>query len=91
MIKVRKKYLLAFKERAVELSKSRKNISEPARELGISAAQSYKWRKEAEEFGSGSFPGNGNLFFSDHPYLHLRLKYILFDKIFRMQDILIIF
>jgi transposase len=60
-IKVRKKYDRAFKERAVELSKSRKNISELAREQGVSAAQLYKWRKEAEEFGSGSFPGNGNL------------------------------
>jgi len=46
MIKVRKKYDRAFKERAVELSKSRKNIAELSRELGISAAQLYKWRKE---------------------------------------------
>ncbi len=61
MIKVRKKYDRAFKERAVELSKSRKNIAELSRALGISAAQLYKWRKESEEFGSGSFPGNGNL------------------------------
>ena len=61
MIKVRKKYDRSFKERAVELSKNRKNLSELARELGISAAQLYKWRKESEEFGGGSFPGNGNL------------------------------
>ena len=61
MIKVRKKYDRIFKERAVELSKNRKNLSELARELGISAAQLYKWRKESEEFGSGSFPGNGNM------------------------------
>ncbi|CAM3653150.1 transposase [Sphingobacterium prati] len=61
MIKVREKYDRAFKEPAVELSKSRKNIAELSRELGISAAQLYKWRKESEEFGSGSFPGNGNL------------------------------
>jgi len=25
------------------------------------SAQLYKWRKESEEFGSGSFPGNGNM------------------------------
>ncbi|CDS91402.1 transposase [Sphingobacterium sp. PM2-P1-29] len=58
---IRKKYDRTFKERAVELSKDRKNISELARELGVSAAQLYKWRKESEDFGSGSFPGNGNI------------------------------
>ncbi|MEN5197501.1 transposase [Sphingobacterium faecium] len=61
MTKIRKKYDRTFKERAVELSKDRKNISELARELGLSAAQLYKWRKESEDFGSGSFPGNGNI------------------------------
>lgn len=61
MTKVRKKYDRVFKDRAVELIKHRKNLSELARELGISAAQLYKWRKESAEFGSGSFPGNGNL------------------------------
>ncbi|MEN5436776.1 MULTISPECIES: transposase [Sphingobacterium] len=61
MTKIRKKYDRTFKERAVELSKDRKNISELARELGVSAAQLYKWRKESEDFGAGSFPGNGNV------------------------------
>jgi transposase len=28
-------------------------------QLGITAPQLYKWRKEYEEFGQGSFPGNG--------------------------------
>lgn len=60
-MKTRKKYDGAFKERAVQLSKERKNLSELARELGIYPAQLYKWRKEEEEFGAGSFPGNGNL------------------------------
>lgn len=60
-MKNRKKYDVAFKERAVQLSKERKNLSELARELGIYPSQLYKWRKEVEEFGSGSFPGNGNL------------------------------
>ncbi|WP_400263044.1 transposase [Sphingobacterium sp. SG20118] len=36
--KIRKKYDRSFKERAVELSKDRKNISELARELGVSAS-----------------------------------------------------
>ncbi len=54
-------YDRAFKEKAVQLSKDRKNISELARELGITAPQLYKWRKELETYGTGSFPGNGNL------------------------------
>lgn len=61
MMKTRKKYDVAFKERAVQLSKERKNLSELARELGIYPAQLYKWCKEGAEFGAGSFPGNGNL------------------------------
>ncbi|HIX54206.1 MAG TPA: transposase, partial [Candidatus Sphingobacterium stercoripullorum] len=36
MKKTRKKYNRVFKERAVELSEERKNLSELARELGIS-------------------------------------------------------
>jgi transposase len=47
-------------KRKVQLSYERHNISELARELGITA-QLYKWRKEYEEFGQGSFPGNGKL------------------------------
>ena len=29
--------------------------------MGVTAPQLYKWRKEFEEFGEGSFPGKGNL------------------------------
>ena len=61
MKQVRKIYDRAFKEKAVQLSYERHNISELARELGVTAPQLYKWRKEYEEFGQGSFPGNGNL------------------------------
>lgn len=61
MTKTHKKYDRAFKERAVQLSKERKNLSELARELGIKPVQLYRWRKEQEEFGAGSFPGNGNV------------------------------
>jgi transposase len=56
----RKIYDRAFKEKAVQLSYERHNISELARELGITAL-SCKWRKRNEEFGQGSFPGNGKL------------------------------
>jgi transposase len=43
------------------LSYERINISELAREMGVAASQLYKWRKELEEFGEGSFPRRGNL------------------------------
>ena len=52
---------VAFKIRAVELSNDRSNLSELARELGIKVSLLYKWRKEYQQFGTGSFPGNGNL------------------------------
>lgn len=61
MKQVRKIYDKAFKEKAVQLSYDRTNISELARELGLTAPQLYKWRKEFEEFGEGSFPGKGKL------------------------------
>jgi transposase len=61
MKQVRKIYDRAFKGKAVQLSYERHNISELARELGVTAPQLYMWRKEYEEFGQGSFPGNGNL------------------------------
>ena len=43
------------------MSYERTNVSELARELGVTAPQLYKCRKEFEEFGEGSFPGKGNL------------------------------
>jgi transposase len=59
MKQFRKIYDKAFKEIAVQLSYERTNISELGRELGITAPQLYKWDKEFEEFGEGSFPGKG--------------------------------
>ena len=59
MTKERKHYETSFKEHAVKLSYERSNLSELAKELGISAQLIYRWRKEVERFGSGSFPGNG--------------------------------
>lgn len=60
MKEVRKIYDKAFKEKAVQLSYDRTNVSELAKELRVTAQQLYKWRKEFEEFGEGSFPGKGN-------------------------------
>ena len=54
-------YDTAFKTKAAELSNERSNITELARELGIRATMLYKWRKDYEQFGSGSFPGKGTL------------------------------
>ncbi|WP_035743999.1 transposase, partial [Flavobacterium suncheonense] len=42
----RKTYNRVFKEQAVQLSHERNNISELARELGITAVLLYKWRKD---------------------------------------------
>jgi len=61
MKQTRKIYDRAFKEKVVQLSYERHNISALARELNVKAPQLYKWRKEVEEFGIGSFPGNGKL------------------------------
>ena len=58
---IRKIYDAAFKTKAVELSNERSNMTELARELGIRIAMLYKWRKDYEKFGSGSFPGKGTL------------------------------
>ena len=61
MVQKRKTYDTAFKRQAVELTKTRKYVSELARELGIQPQLLYKWRREYDALGEGSFPGNGNL------------------------------
>lgn len=61
MKKARKIYDAAFKTRAVELSKGRENLSELARELGITTGLLYKWRRAIEQSGTRPlFPGRGN-------------------------------
>ena len=61
MKKERRIYDSAFKIKAVELSNQRSNLSELARELGIQVSLLYKWRKDFQEYGEGSFHGKGNL------------------------------
>tara|TARA_B110000114_G_C15028834_1_gene372088 strand:- start:969 stop:1268 length:300 start_codon:yes stop_codon:yes gene_type:complete len=71
----RKIYDSVFKRKAVALSQERSNISELARELGIRVTLLYKWRKEQEEFGTGSFPGKGHLKLSpEQEKIHLLEK-----------------
>lgn len=65
MKKERTHYDKLFKENAVKLSYERKNVSELARELGISPMLLYRWRKEYESKGALSFPGNGIQALSD--------------------------
>ena len=57
----RKTYDRNFKEKAVQLSYERDNISQLAKELGITTPLLYKWRQDYQEFGTGSFPGKGKL------------------------------
>ncbi|MBK0368704.1 transposase [Flavobacterium agrisoli] len=57
----RKTYDRNFKEKAVQLSYERDNISQLAKELGITAPLLYKWRQDCQEFGTGSFPEKGKL------------------------------
>ena len=56
----RKVYDRGFKENAVKISYERDNLSQFARELGISVKQLYSWRSQYKFKGSESFPGNGN-------------------------------
>jgi transposase-like protein len=60
MSNLRRKYDKQFKIMAVELSKSREDLTELASELGIRAELIYRWRRELLENPEGSFPGNGN-------------------------------
>ena len=59
MRKQRTHYDKTFKGDAVKLSLERKNVSELAHEMGISPALLYRRRKEYQERGENSFPGNG--------------------------------
>lgn len=60
MGKERTLYDCSFKYNAVKLSYEHRNVSELSRELGIPSNLTYRWRKESEAYGEGSFPGNGN-------------------------------
>ena len=43
------------------MSNERSSLTELARELCIRVTMLYKWHKEYEKFGTGSFPGTGTL------------------------------
>ena len=52
---IRKIYDVGFKTKAVEFSNDKSNITELARELGVCVWILYKWHKDYEKFGFGSF------------------------------------
>ncbi|KRB54666.1 IS3 family transposase [Flavobacterium sp. Root186] len=56
-----RKYSDLFKENAVHLSYKKSNLSEFARELGISPPRLAEWRQTYEKFGIGGFPGCGGI------------------------------
>ena len=75
MRKARAHYDKAFKENVVKLSFERKNVSELAQELGVV----YRWRKEFQEKGFLSFPGNGVQALSQEAKKVAELEKRLFD------------
>lgn len=57
----RSKYSREFKEQALELmSSSDKSVGKLAEELGVTASQLYRWRRDKEQEGDQAFRGNGN-------------------------------
>ena len=57
----KKIYASVLKFKAIELSNERSNVTELVTEVGIRVTMLYKWRKEYEKFGAGSFPRAGTL------------------------------
>jgi transposase len=61
----RNSYDASFKAKAVELSHVRGNARAVAEELGIPAELLYRWRREHNQYGKNSFPGNGRALQTD--------------------------
>ena len=61
MSKIRKQYDREFNVMAVELSKSRSDLSVLSKELEIKPSLLYRWRKELETKAETSFPGQGKV------------------------------
>lgn len=74
MSRERKTYDKQFKLMCVELSNTRTDLAELAKELGITAALLYRWRKEYSEKSGTSFPGNGKVILSEAEQELARLK-----------------
>lgn len=60
MSQSRRKFDKEFKQMTVELSQTRDNLNELAKELGIRVALIYRWRTEFLDKGQVVFLGMGN-------------------------------
>jgi len=56
----KQKYSKVFKERTLQLCAERGSVSEVCKELGLRSNMVYRWRREQEEYGTRSFPGQGH-------------------------------
>ncbi len=79
MSRERKVYTKEFKLMSVELSNTRGDLSALARELDISPALLYRWRKEHSVKQGSSFPGNGKVILSEGEQELARLRKELRD------------
>lgn len=61
MPQIHRKFDRIFKQQAVKASYKSATIKEVADQLGISLSLLSRWRQEQLEYGTGSFPGIGNL------------------------------
>jgi len=74
MSRERKVYTKEFKLMSVELSNTRSDLSALARELDISPALLYRWRKEHSVKQGSSFSGNGKVILSESEQELARLR-----------------
>lgn len=74
MSKGRRSYDKEFKLMVVELSKSREDYNELAKELGIRSELVYRWRREFLANPQTSFPGQGKPQQTDQEAEIARLK-----------------
>lgn len=79
MSRERKAYTKEFKLMSVELSNTRSDLSALARELDISPALLYRWRKEHSVKQGSSFPGNGKVILNEGEQELARLRKELRD------------
>lgn len=70
---MRKKYSKEFKVEGIALGE-KIGFRPAAKELGVSDASLYKWRKELGRDGEDAFPGNGKLKPLDEENRQLRLE-----------------
>ena len=59
MRKQKRHYSPEFKQKAVDLSYARGNVSQVCKELDIPTSVLHRWRGELKKYGKNSFPGTG--------------------------------